>query len=43
MPMISIKDPAIKELNPEIGDVVKIVRDSPTEKDAVFYRIVKAD
>lgn len=43
MPMISAKDPAIKDINPEVGDVIKIVRDSPTEKDAVFYRIVKAD
>ncbi len=43
MPMISIKDPAIKDLNGEVGDVIKILRNSPTEKDAVFYRIVKAD
>ncbi len=43
MPMISAKDPAIKELNAEVGDVIKIIRDSPTERDAVFYRVVKAD
>ncbi len=43
MPMISSKDPAIKDLNAEVGDVIKIFRNSPTEKDAVFYRIVKAD
>ena len=41
--MISAKDPAIKELNAEVGDVIKIIRDSPTERDAVFYRVVKAD
>lgn len=43
MPMISAKDPSIKDINAEVGDVIKILRDSQTEKDAVFYRIVKAD
>ncbi|MBI1972777.1 DNA-directed RNA polymerase subunit H [Candidatus Woesearchaeota archaeon] len=43
MPMISVKDQAIKNLHIEVGDVIKIIRNSPTEKDAVFYRIVRAD
>ncbi len=43
MPMISGKDPAIKNLNAETGDVIKIIRNSPTEKEALFYRVVKAD
>ena len=42
MPSISSKDPAIKDLNSEAGDVIKIIRESPTERDAVFYRVVKA-
>ena len=43
MPMIFAKDPAIKDLNAEVGDIIKILRNSPTENDAVFYRIVKSD
>ena len=43
MPQISIKDPAIAILNPEVGDVIKIIRDSETESKAIFYRMVKKD
>lgn len=43
MPMISAKDPAIKDINAEVGDIIKILRNSPTEREAIFYRIVKAD
>ena len=41
MPSISPKDPAIKELNAKTGDLIKIIRNSPTQGKAEFYRVVK--
>ena len=41
LPLISGKDPAVKQSGLEQGDVVKIVRDSPTSGQTVFYRGVK--
>jgi DNA-directed RNA polymerase subunit H len=43
MPQISIKDPAIVHLNAQVGDIVKIVRDSETESQAAFFRAVKKE
>ena len=40
LPMINIKDPAIKDLNSKTGDVIKIIRWSPTSKATEFYRVV---
>ncbi|MBS3175450.1 DNA-directed RNA polymerase subunit H [Candidatus Woesearchaeota archaeon] len=40
LPMIDIKDPALKDLNPKVGEVIKIVRWSPTSKTTEFYRVV---
>ncbi len=40
MPLISVKDPAICHLNPAPGDIVKILRDSPTQGHSFFYRVV---
>ena len=40
LPKIFESDPAIKSLNPKIGDVIKITRKSPTNKDSIFYRVV---
>jgi len=40
LPKISKLDPAIKQLKPEKGDVVKIFRDSLTAGQAVYYRRV---
>jgi len=40
LPKISGKDPAIKEMELKKGDVVKIIRNSETSKEAVFYRMV---
>ncbi len=37
---ILISDPAIKQLDAKLGDVVKIVRNSPTVGRSVFYRVV---
>ena len=41
MPSISAKDPTIKELNVKGGDVIKIIRNSPTQVKSEFYRVVK--
>ncbi|MEK6967119.1 MAG: DNA-directed RNA polymerase subunit H [Nanoarchaeota archaeon] len=40
LPMINKKDPAIKHLNVRLGDIIKIVRQSPTAGTFVFYRVV---
>ncbi|MEI7960976.1 MAG: DNA-directed RNA polymerase subunit H [archaeon] len=38
LPRIEKLDSAIKHLKPEKGDVVKIIRDSLTAGQAVYYR-----
>jgi len=40
MPQISKADPAIKELKPDKGDIIKIIRDSPTAGKTIYYRRV---
>jgi len=40
LPRILITDPAIVQNNPKVGDVVKIVRKSPTAGETVYYRVV---
>jgi DNA-directed RNA polymerase subunit H len=40
LPRIDKTDPAIKLLKPEKGDVVKIIRDSMTAGQSVYYRRV---
>lgn len=40
LPRIDKTDAAIKGLNPEKGDVVKIIRDSITAGQSVYYRRV---
>jgi len=40
LPQISKTDPAIKPLKAEKGDVVKIIRNSLTAKNSVYYRRV---
>jgi len=40
LPRIKLDDPAIIELNPERGDIIKIIRDSPTTGKSFFYRVV---
>ena len=39
-PRIMINDPAIVDKNPKIGDLVKIIRKSPTAGETVYYRVV---
>jgi len=40
MPQIRKKDPAIKGLSAKPGDVIKIVRPSPTAGESTYYRVV---
>ena len=41
MPGISAKDPTIKDLNVKGGDIIKIIRNSPTQVKSEFYRVVR--
>ena len=38
LPKISKKDAAIEHLNVKEGDVIKIIRKSPTSGESLFYR-----
>lgn len=38
LPKISKRDPAIRHLDVEEGDVIKVMRQSPTAGESVFYR-----
>ena len=40
LPKIKVNDPAILELNTEKGDIIEIIRDSPTIGKSFFYRVV---
>ncbi|MFH1072901.1 MAG: DNA-directed RNA polymerase subunit H [Nanoarchaeota archaeon] len=38
LPKILKRDPAIAHLEPKVGDVIRIMRKSPTAGEALFYR-----
>ena len=40
LPAIKSDDPAVEKLNPKVGDIIKIIRDSPVHGKSVFYRAV---
>ena len=40
LPKILKNDAAIKDLHAKSGDIVKVIRMSPTANEAVFYRVV---
>lgn len=40
LPRIKKSDPSIKELNPEVGNIIKITRKSPSAGTAFYYRVV---
>ena len=40
LPKIPKNDAAIKHLNAKIGDIIKILRNSHTAGESVFYRVV---
>ena len=40
LPKIVKTDSAIKELEPKVGDIIKITRKSPTAGESFFYRVI---
>lgn len=40
LPKIHVTDPAAKEIGAKVGDILKVVRKSPTAKQSIFYRLV---
>lgn len=40
LPRILKEDPAIEKLDPKKGDIIKIIRKSPTTGESEFYRVV---
>lgn len=40
LPRIKVSDPALRNLEVKVGDVVKIVRESPTTGKSIAYRVV---
>lgn len=40
LPKIERTDAALKQMDPEVGDVIKITRDSPTAGKTTYYREV---
>ena len=43
LPKISRKDPAIKAMDVNAGDIIKIIRESGTAGKSVFYRVVVSE
>ena len=40
LPRIFITDPAITDMDVEVGDIIKITRKSPTTGESIYYRVV---
>ncbi|MFB6167120.1 MAG: DNA-directed RNA polymerase subunit H [Candidatus Nanohaloarchaea archaeon] len=40
LPQIESGDAALKSLDAEVGDVIRIERDSPTAGETTYYRVV---
>ncbi len=40
LPKILKSDPMVKSLGAKVGDVIEIIRDSPTAGKSIYYRVV---
>jgi DNA-directed RNA polymerase subunit H len=40
LPKIHVDDPVVKEIEAKVGDIIKVIRRSPTAKQSIFYRLV---
>lgn len=40
LPKIHVSDPVAKEIGAKVGDIIRVVRRSPTAKQSIFYRLV---
>ena len=40
LPKIHVDDPVAKEIEAKVGDIIKVIRRSPTAKQSIFYRLV---
>lgn len=40
LPKIHINDPVAKEIGAKVGEIIKVIRRSPTAKQSIFYRLV---
>ena len=40
LPKINVNDPALKDMDVKVGDVIKITRNSPTTGESVYYRVI---
>ncbi len=40
LPKIHVDDPAAKEIGAKVGDIIKVIRRSPTARQSIFYRLV---
>ena len=43
LPRVYYKDPAVHHLDVKSGDVIRIIRQSPTAGKSIFYRLVVDD
>ncbi len=43
LPKILSKDPVVKKIKAEVGDILKITRKSPTSGTSTIYRVVTED